>query len=535
MRERVTSVHRGLRIIWAGLACAFALPAFAALPPPPVPPENPITEPKRVLGKILFWDEQLSADNTIACGTCHRPAAGGTDPRSVRHPGADGKLGTEDDVHGSPGMRRHDRRGNAVKDAIFGHGVQSTDRNSMSFFTSQWSQTNFWDGRAGSTFTDPVTGKVAIAHGGALENQAIGPILNAVEMSRDQRAWPEVVKKLERAKPLALATRVPRDAAAAIARAQSYPALFTAAFGDATITPTRIAFALATYERTLIPDQTPYDLNVDKGVPLKPAQQTGLAFFETERCMVCHTPPLFTNNEFFNVGLRPAHFDQGRRKVTGDRKHAGQMKVPSLRNVGLRPRFMHSGELTTLDEVIDLYARPRAERNDLPDGSRYQSVLSEVSRESIKTFLSEALTDPRVAAETFPFDRPILRSERHTADKTAPAAPAGLRAILGNGELRLGWRPASDDTGVADYVVRRNGEVIAFTSEPRLTEEPKTGVYTVEARDAVGNTSKPAWAIAVGLVPAVLGVAGALATALLCVLLWRRRRARPAEEPAHAV
>jgi cytochrome c peroxidase len=45
------------------------VPAFGELPPVPIPAENPITEPKRVLGKILFWDEQLSSDDTVACGT----------------------------------------------------------------------------------------------------------------------------------------------------------------------------------------------------------------------------------------------------------------------------------------------------------------------------------------------------------------------------------------------------------------------------------------------------------------------------------
>ncbi len=42
--------------------------------PPPESAENPVTEQKRVLGKILFWDEQLSSDDTVACGTCHIPA-----------------------------------------------------------------------------------------------------------------------------------------------------------------------------------------------------------------------------------------------------------------------------------------------------------------------------------------------------------------------------------------------------------------------------------------------------------------------------
>jgi cytochrome c peroxidase len=62
--------------------------ALADVPPVPVPAENPITEPKRVLGKVLFWDEQLSSDDTVACGTCHLPAHGGSDPRTGRHPRA---------------------------------------------------------------------------------------------------------------------------------------------------------------------------------------------------------------------------------------------------------------------------------------------------------------------------------------------------------------------------------------------------------------------------------------------------------------
>ena len=47
------------------------------LPPVPAPAQNPITAEKAVLGKILFWDEQLSSDDTVACGTCHRPATAG--------------------------------------------------------------------------------------------------------------------------------------------------------------------------------------------------------------------------------------------------------------------------------------------------------------------------------------------------------------------------------------------------------------------------------------------------------------------------
>src|SRR5262245_36049266 len=73
-------------LISIGVAAAQAPPP---LQPPPFPPENPITQPKTILGKILFWDEQVSSHDTVACGTCHRAGAGGSDPRVGINPGPD--------------------------------------------------------------------------------------------------------------------------------------------------------------------------------------------------------------------------------------------------------------------------------------------------------------------------------------------------------------------------------------------------------------------------------------------------------------
>ena len=105
---------------------AAAPSAHSELPPVPVPAENPVTEAKRVLGKILFWDEQLSSNDTVACGTCHRPAVGGVDPRIGTHPGTD--AGTIDDVRGSPGIRSLDQAGSPQRHPIFGDEPQVTPR-----------------------------------------------------------------------------------------------------------------------------------------------------------------------------------------------------------------------------------------------------------------------------------------------------------------------------------------------------------------------------------------------------------------------
>src|SRR5215218_3498434 len=128
------------------LALAAGPTVAAGLPPVPVPAENPITEPKRVLGKILFWDEQLSSDGSVACGTCHRPGAGGADPRAGRFPGVD--KGTIDDVMGSPGIASLDHDGHSRPHPLFGSGAQITPRLSPSNFGGLWADELFWDGRA---------------------------------------------------------------------------------------------------------------------------------------------------------------------------------------------------------------------------------------------------------------------------------------------------------------------------------------------------------------------------------------------------
>jgi len=406
------------------LAVAASTPLWAGLPPVPVPRENPITEPKRVLGKILFWDEQLSSDGSVACGTCHRPSAGGGDPRAGRYPGID--KGTIDDVMGSPGIVSLDRDGHARPHPLFGSAPQVTPRLAPSNFAGIWADELFWDGRARSELKDPLTGKVAIARGGALENQALAALLNDSEMAKAGRTWADVATDLTRGRPLALATNLPPDTAAAIKTHKTYAALFEAAFGDGAITPVRIAFALATYQRTLVADQTPYDrFAAGDTSALSDRALHGWKAMQSFHCTACHTPPLFTNNEFFQIGVRRADFDRGRENVTGDPEDAGEMKVPSLRNAGLKARYMHTGEFTSLGAAIRLYINTLAlpERDGIPGAGLYTFNMSGIDESDLREFIGSALTDSRVRDETFPFDRPVLRSEREAASTAMNATP----------------------------------------------------------------------------------------------------------------
>ncbi len=386
--------------------------ASAQLPPVPVPAENPITEAKRVLGKMLFWDEQLSSDNTVACGTCHRPAAGGADPRVGRHTGTDKR--TIDDIWGSPGVVAMNEAGETLEHPIFGREPQVTTRIAPSNFGALWATEQFWDGRARSEFVDPLTGEVVIASGGALESQALAPLSNPVEMTRPGRTWDELTEKLEGVEPLALARNLPPDVAAAIEANPDYPSLFQVAFDDPEITPVRIAFAIATYERTLVADQTPWDRYMaGDDTALTEQAAYGWRSFQRLHCVNCHEPPLFTNNDFLNIGLRLISFDRGRQVVTGDEEDGGEMKVPSLRNVALRTRFMHTGEFNRLPEAIIFYDSAIAlpGRDEIPDVGTYFFDLSGLDNYDLAAFLRNGLVDPRVANETFPFDRPTLQSE----------------------------------------------------------------------------------------------------------------------------
>lgn len=387
-------------------------PAAAQLPPVPVPVENPITEPKRVLGKILFWDEQLSSSDTIACGTCHRPASGGADPRFGRHTGVD--KGTIDDVWGSPGVVYMNEAGEALEHPIFGFEPQVTRRVAPSNFGALWAGEVFWDGRAGSRFLDPLSGEVAIAEGGALENQVLDSLSNPAEMTHPGRTWDDLTGKLRRVRPLALARDLPDDVAEALAEDADYPALFRAAFGDDGVTAVRIAFAIATYQRTLVTDRTPWDRYMaGDETALTEQAEFGWQVFQRLRCVNCHVPPLFTNNDFFNIGLRLSEFDTGRQQVTGDPEDAGEMRVPSLRNVGLRTRLMHTGEFGRLSEAITFYNTSMALPgvDEVPGVGTYVFDLTGFDSYDLDAFLRTGLLDPRVAEETFPFDRPTLSSE----------------------------------------------------------------------------------------------------------------------------
>jgi hypothetical protein len=179
----------------------------------------------------------------------------------------------------------------------------------------------------------------------------------------------------------------------------------------------RIIFAIASYERTLVSDQSPLDLLLAGQGTLTAAEAAGRFEFQG-LCASCHqdldAPVLATGpvlHDFRNVGVRPYSEDLGRFLVTSAPLDSGKFKVPGLRNVALRAPYFHTGSVATLADVVDFYSR--GGDFHINQDVLVSSIPGQVStqdRQNLIAFLN-ALTDPRVQQGLPPFDRPQLWSE----------------------------------------------------------------------------------------------------------------------------
>jgi cytochrome c peroxidase len=430
--------------------------ATAQMPPPPEHPGNPTTPDKALLGKLLFWDEQMSSSRTVACGTCHVFGHGGTDPRALNatHPGPDGVYATADDIHGSFGVVRQDAAGVNVGSTTFGVRPQSTGRRAPSVINAAYEFSLFWDGRAGNAFTDPVSGLVTLPYNAALESQAAGPPTSDVEMSHMGRSWTDIANDIANLTPLAVADQIPANLQTFIG-GQTYAQLFNFVYGSPGVTPERIIFAIAAYERTLISDRSPLDLYFQGSGTLTAQEQSGFGVF-INHCASCHSdvgsggsPAI---NDFRAVGVRPDAEDTGRFAITGIPADMARFKTPGLRNVGLRAPYMHNGGLATLTDVLNFYNRGGDFGSIDIEVQLIAGMLTPTDIADVVAFL-HTMTDPRVQNELPPFDRPRLWSEGPNAATVfgygtagtgghVPQIVAAAPAYLGNSKFALGLEGA---------------------------------------------------------------------------------------------
>lgn len=413
-----------LRALFVAASFVAAASAQALFPPPPIPAGNPQTPEKVLLGMALFFEEQLSSTGTVACATCHDFAAGGIDPRTAAtvNPGADGLFGTADDQRGSFGVARMGANGVLVADPVRGFGARATTRRAMTVLNSGYHTRLGYEG-----------GKAS------LEELAAVPILHDREMAHAGRTWAQVEQKLAAATPLAFATELPARLQAFV-QGRSYPQLFQAAFGaSALIAQDTITKALASYLRTLNTDQSKWD-RVRVGLAsLTEEEQLGLTLFNSPAngatsCRTCHGDfELRVANEgpivgqmtmtssgpygaffptrllFHNVGVRPIGEDPGRQNATSVVADAGKFRVASLRNVELTGPYFHDGSKATLRDVLDFY--DRGGDFHVNQAAFLTPRNYTVAQKDAIIALLRTLTDPRLVAGQFPFDRPRLGGE----------------------------------------------------------------------------------------------------------------------------
>jgi cytochrome c peroxidase len=153
----------------------------------------------------------------------------------------------------------------------------------------------------------------------------------------------------------------PPAAAGVVSGIAGYAPLFEEAFGDRQVTYDRIVKAIASFERTIVSGNSPYDrfLNGDKHA-LTPGARRGLEIFERSgECSECHSGYNFTDEKFSSLGIGPDQRppDLGLGAITGKRRDDGKFKVPTLREVVHTGPYMHDGRDRTLDEVLEFYRK----------------------------------------------------------------------------------------------------------------------------------------------------------------------------------
>ena len=183
-----------------------------------------------------------------------------------------------------------------------------------------------------------------------------------------------------------------------------YAHAFDAAFGKAGITTFNVEQALATFERSIVSREAPFDRWI-KGDPhaINAAAKRGFALFNgSANCAACHSGWAFTDASFHDIGVAKDN-DIGRgRLFPSSVKLQHAFKTPTLRDVARRGPYMHDGSLATLDDVIDLYDRGGIDRPSRDD-EIHPLNLAASERADLIAFLQTLSSKPeQVAVPTLP-------------------------------------------------------------------------------------------------------------------------------------
>jgi len=203
----------------------------------------------------------------------------------------------------------------------FGHDMKRLKRATPTILNTAYNKFQTWDGRRDS-----------------LEAQALDPIEADGEMHQDIE---QLVKKLSEVPP--------------------YVAMFNKAYPGEGITKSTIAKAIATFERTIVSSESPFDRwrRGSKSAISVSAKRGFSLFTGKAKCSNCHQGFNFTDDGFHNIGVKSAKGtkDLGRYAIRKVKILQGAFKTPTLRDITLTAPYMHNGMYKTLEEVVDHYDR----------------------------------------------------------------------------------------------------------------------------------------------------------------------------------
>lgn len=288
---------------------------LAALPlKVPVPVDNPISKEKILLGRLLFFDPILSGSKDVACATCHHPEFGYAENLEI-------SIGVNGVGLGSIRTFKHPNSIPFVK-----RNSQTIVNTAFNGLTNEGATVSslapmFWDMRVKS-----------------LENQSLEPIKAFEEMRgysyEENVALDKIVNRLR--------------------QIAEYQQLFKEAFGGINaITKENLGKAIATYERTLIGNNSRFDQYM-RGNPsvLSQNEIAGLNLFLKDGCSNCHQGPMFSDYKTHVMGVP----EQEKLTFSDDGfEKSYAFRTPSLRNLRLTSPYMHNGKLKTLENVMEFY------------------------------------------------------------------------------------------------------------------------------------------------------------------------------------
>jgi cytochrome c peroxidase len=235
-----------------------------------------------------------------------------------------------------------------------GENMLSLARNSPTIINRAWGEIFFWDGRADS-----------------LEAQAVGPIQAPGEMNTPMDVLIDRLKGIS-----------------------GYQKKFDEVFPGQGITEKNIAASIATFERTIVSAEAPFDRWVagDEKAIGDDAKRGFVLFNTKANCAACHSGWTFTDDSFHDIGLA-ATDDIGRAKIVpGVPELQYAFKTPGLRNIDQRAPYMHDGSVATLEEVVRHYVEGGQQRQS-PDPDMKPIALDDQEVKDLVAFM-QTLTGP---------------------------------------------------------------------------------------------------------------------------------------------